>query len=473
MEMTKYALMHLLGIYDFRQKEDVSFSQLQLSGTENPGTDTLYLTTQPNSQPTRNILKLSSLQQINEALRSHQLYLGWREQCLRLAYVEHDMNTLLDVSAGFLGWDLWIVTPDYWMDVGAVKHFSNHLQSNTRIPQAEVESLYQNNPNFDETFQNHGIHAYPQYPVSGAMLYYCNLFQENLYLGRLLIMIPKEHENPGALQLMASLCEDVENCYRFLYLHRRQKDLSYRFYTLWKALLEDQNVDPGLVGNALSQMGWNTDDEYQILYMIPTGYFYSDQTLKYYAVQLESTFPGCIATELNDGLYCLYNLSRYSVSNFRQKLSEFLRENLFRVGISNTFHDFFDSRRYRLQAEDAMHFGQKTDPSLWRYDFCDYVKEYTLSQCTAQYSARDLCPRNLQILLDYETKHPGGELMETLYQYYACQFNAQLAAHKLFIHRTTFFYRLNKIQKIAAFHPDDPDETCQIMLAFLALRKTK
>lgn len=472
MPMTKSSLLHLLRIKNIRNKgQKFSFSAMQILDDDPIKPDTLYLTTDQAAPDDVQILHLDSCKALNNAFRLHQSYLSWREQCLRAAHVEHDMNTLLETSAAFLGWDIWIVTPDYRMDAGSVGHFPRHLDLYARMSESEVETLYHENPAFDETYQLKGVQSYPQVQVPQAKLYYCNLFQESLYLGRLLILLPEDHDTPGAVELMQLLCEDVEVCYRFLYLRRRQEDLSYRFYDLWKSLLENQTLDEEVAKQALSHKGWQASDTYQILYLVPAGYFYAQQTLKFYAVQMESTFPGCIVAELHDGLYCLHNLTADPSSNFRQKLSEFLRENLFRVGISNTFRDFFDSRLYRLQAEDAMKLGQQKDPSIWRYDFCDYVGEYTLSQCLSQYSARDLCPRNLQILLDYEAEHPGGELLETLYHYYACQFNAQLAAQKLFIHRTTFFYRMNKIQKIALFHPEDPKETCQIMLAFQALHK--
>lgn len=61
-------------------------------------------------------------------------------------------------------------------------------------------------------------------------------------------------------------------------------------------------------------------------------------------------------------------------------------------------------------------------------------------------------------------------MTETLYHYYTCNFNAQKAAEKLFVHRTTFFYRMSKIQKLAAFHIEDSKETCQVLLALMALK---
>lgn len=474
MEMTRNMLLHLLEMPERIQESlDFSFSQIQFWEDTPPQSGTLYLTTQVESESQPFLLPLDSLSQINHAFQLHQHYLAWREQCLRNAQVEHDLNTLLEISSRFLGWAIWIVSPDYRMDAGAIEHFPGHRLQAGKMSQEAVKSLYHDNPSFEKTFLRQGIQPYPQYHVDHACHYYYNIFQESLYLGRLLYLIPDSHENPGALALMALVSEDVAACYRFLYLRRRLKDQGYRFYDLWKALLTRQPLNREIAEGALHRMGWQITDTFQVLYMTPVGYFYDQQTMKYFAVQMESTFGCCVVAELEDGLYGLHNLTRDHSENFRQHLGEFLRENLFRVGISNSFQDFFDSPRYRQQAQDAMSLGLKRDPSLWRFDFSDYVSDYALRQCLAQYPAVDLCPPNLRLLLEYEERHPDTELVRTLRQYYACQFNAQLAAQKLFIHRTTFFYRMNKIQQIAAFHPDDPVETAQIMLAFQALTREK
>lgn len=467
--MTRNMLAYLMGMKDLCQGE-FEFSNLQLLSKEELSPDTLYLALEQESRDDPQVLALSSLDEINQALCFHQKYLRWRENCLRLASVEHDLATYLEHCGKFMNWDIWVVTPDYQFDVGYVNHFTEHIQFKDWIPRSEVEDLYANNPKFDDTFCQRGIMPYPQYVIPGAVLYYYNLFQENLYLGRLLIHVSQDRVDGGMMEILKLVCEDVEECYRYLFLRKKENDPGYRFYHLWKGLLEDRPIDRDQALEGLGAMNWCWDDTYEVIYLSPMGYADSPHTLKYYAVQIENILSDLIAVQMEEGIYCLHNLTRDRNEDFRQKLGEFLRENLFRAGISNSFRDYFDSKRYRDQAEAAMVCGQAKDPSLWRYAFCDYVSRYTLDKCLQDYPARDLCPRNLRILLDYEAQQPGGDLVQTLYQYYACQFNAQLAAQKLFIHRTTFFYRLNKIQKIAQFHPEDPEETTQVMLAFQALR---
>lgn len=472
MEMTRNSLLHLLNCPEkMGSGEDFPFHRIQLWSGETPEEGTLYLTREYREHLPEGVLYLKNMEQINLGLELHQRYLLWREQCLRFGYVEHDLATLLECSRAFLGWDMHIVSREYRADTVVMGQFRDNLPRGGDMSREDVERLYYDDPDFDKTFTTQGIQPYPQSIIPGFFLYFCNIFQEGLYLGRLLILVRENRRDPGALALMEQLSVDVAECYRFTFLRRRQGKQAYRFYDLWRGLLEGHMPEADGVREGLAQLGWEMEDTYQILYLMPVGYSYDPHTLKFYAVQMESAFPSCVVAEMGGGLYCLHNLTAERSPDFRQDLGEFLRENLFRAGISNPFRGFFDSPRYRQQAQEAMHLGQKKSPSLWRYDFCDYVSDYIRMKCLEYYPPRDLCPRNLRTLLEYEDAHPDSELVNTLYQYYTNQFNAQLAAQKLFIHRTTFFYRMNRIQSIAAFRPEDPEETAQILLAFQVLKQ--
>ena len=99
------------------------------------------------------------------------------------------------------------------------------------------------------------------------------------------------------------------------------------------------------------------------------------------------------------------------------------------------------------------------------------MTDYIMQQCLSRYTARDLCPQELMKLLCYDEQHPEMELTKTLEIYYHCKFNAAEAAKQLFIHRTTLFYRLNKIQQIANINHDDPNIRLQILLSFAMMQE--
>ncbi len=453
---------------------------------ENAGGEYLYLVLEPTADPPENGLEIGPWSPVGWGLSVEkeqvlpsvsricwvlQEFQAWQSQCTILAEAEHDLPGLLKLGTRLMGFGLVLVDRDYHLESSPELCPSlPNTPWETVMPPHAVEELYSQNPEFDQTFHRRGLHPYPQYPTPGYRFYYYNLHQESFYLGRLLIYIPEEVFGPGSLQTAAFLGSLAESCYQYQYLRRNRRE-NDRMLLLCRQLLAGQEVDREELVNQLRARGWAPTHRYRVLHLVSNGYFHSDQTLKYYAKQLEALFPACIALQMEGGLYCLQNLDRESDPDFRQSFSGFLRENLFRAGISNSYTDIFDSPRYRRQAQTALKLGQEKAPALWRYDFSDFVGEYVLTKCLEEYPAQDLCPGNLRTLLEYDREHPEGDLLNTLRQYYFCQFNAQLAASKLFIHRTTFFYRMNKIQKIAPFHPENPEETAQILLAFQALEK--
>lgn len=398
----------------------------------------------------------------------------WQEKCRELALIEHDLSGLLEAGVQCLNMEMIIIDREYRYDGSALPRTSGgdaFFGSTKDMDAGDVENLYAADPKFDETFQTDGLVYYPYSPIPGARVYYYNLRYERLYLGRLLYSIP-DGMNTSALRCLAEQFGAlVEKCYEFHYLRKNKGMPRHSVYDIWKQLLENKPVDRDEADGKLSAMGWEPGHRYRILYLLSNGYFRSEETMKFYAVQLEQTFPACIAARMEDGIYMLHNLDREEDPDFRQHLANFLRENLFVSGISNEFRDFYDSCRYGCQAKDALSLGVQKNPSLWRHEFRDYQSDYVMHQCLSRYSARDLCPEGLELLLRHDEENPEVELAKTLEVYYNCKFNAAEAAKQLFIHRTTFFYRLNKIRQIADIDFDDPEQRLQILLCFALLRE--
>ena len=411
---------------------------------------------------------------VNDFFRIWQEFLTWRSQCTELAKVQHDLSALLKEGGRYLGADLIIIDRDYRYDGGnlsADAEAADFFRSNQDMDTKAVEDLYVINPRFDDTFITDGLVYYPYIPFAGNNLYYYNLRYDRLYLGRLLLRIPVEKDAHCFRHLADQFGSLVSLCYEYHYLRKNKGMPRHSVFDLWKLLLSGKSIDRELTNLKLRAMNWESNQRYQILYLLSNGYFRSSETLKFYAAQLEQAFPCCIAAQTEECIYVLHNLTQERDAHFRQHLADFLRENLFISGVSNDFHDFYDSSRYAHQAKDALELGIRKNPSLWRHEFRNYQADYLYQQLLARYTARDLCPEDLEKLLRYDELHPEMELAKTLEIYYQCKFNAAEAARKLYIHRTTLFYRLNKIQQIAAIDYDDPVMQVQIPLCFALLRE--
>ena len=411
---------------------------------------------------------------LDRCFRVWESFRAWRETCRELALIEHDLTGLLEAGARFLNTEMVIIDREYRYDGSGLPQppGADTFFSSTKDMDADaVENLYAADPKFDETFRTDGLVYYPHAPVPGARVYYYNLRYDRLYLGRLLYSIPDPVNTPALRALAEQFGALVEKCYEFHYLRKNKGMPRHSVYDLWKQLLEGKSIDREEADRRLAAMDWEPGDRFRILYLLPNGYVRSQETLKFYAVRLEQTFCACIAVQREEGIFLLHNLEREPDPDFRQHLADFLRENLFLSGISNGFSDFYDSRRYSFQAKDALELGVRVNPSLWRHEFREYQEQYVFQQCLSRYSARDLCPSELEKLLLHDEANPEVELARTLETYYNCKFNAAEAAKQLYIHRTTFFYRLNKIRQIAAIDFDDPDQRLQILLYFALARE--
>lgn len=437
------------------------------------GDEILLVTDQKTEQWHVTVSDEKTLQTISMILSWYHHFVEWQHRCTILAEVEHDLGALLEECADFQGSKWMLVDREYrYIEIrpALAGWGENILQNEETIPRHIIEELYQEDPQFDETFQNKGICIYSQEMFTKDVLCYYNIFQETFYLGRILIRIPRRIKTDCMLQVLDFLCQLIEDCYQYNKYQQSRHRHDGENSTFFRKLLNGDNVSDKEVTEVLSQLLWKADQKYEILCLISNGYAHSEQTLEYYALQIEEQFSNCIALRKENHIYVLHNLSFEKDKKFRQELSGFIRENLFNVGISNSFDSVRESYLYYRQAEKALKIGRAIHPSLWRYDFADYVSDYTMQKCTEEYPAEDLCPGNLRKIIDYDRIHEGSQLTETLYYYYTCNFNAQKASEKLFVHRTTFFYRMSKIQKLAAFHIEDPKETCQVLLALMALK---
>ena len=79
-----------------------------------------------------------------------------------------------------------------------------------------------------------------------------------------------------------------------------------------------------------------------------------------------------------------------------------------------------------------------------------------------------LCSAQENVFTDILKSLHNKELTETLYVYYECGNSMELAAQKMYTHKNTIKYRLNRIQELTGMDMKRPDDNFRLYLAFLA-----
>lgn len=123
-----------------------------------------------------------------------------------------------------------------------------------------------------------------------------------------------------------------------------------------------------------------------------------------------------------------------------------------------------DIRRLHLlymEAGDALRLGKQKNSTFWYYHFHDYALDYLKDISLSQYPADQLEHEALYILRRYDDENHCS-LYETLRIFVRHRFSASASAGALFIHRSTFLHRLNRIRELTGI--DFTDEAARIWL---------
>ena len=327
---------------------------------------------------------------------------------------------------------------------------------------------------FHSEFQQEGIFYYPSYPCDGR--YICsNIYNGDRYLSRLITPLRSgELElSPGEEQLFGRFAEYVKQLYLKYaddsFVHHQED----RLHRALRSLLSEQSERAGQKAvDVFKDYGWDRGHKYLVLKLRFKEGAEWESTALHLCGQLEKEVPFSCAIRLEAHILWAVNLTRSKlqkdVQPFFQTLAYFVREYLCQAGVSDISSDLLDARSMLMQAERALEVGQKKDPHYWYYRFGQYALDYMLEQVTNEFSGDKICAKPLLKLIEYDREN-CTEYVKTLYEYIQSKYNATLAAERLYVHRTTFIRRLERIRNIADIDEDNMDELLHILLSFKLL----
>ena len=150
------------------------------------------------------------------------------------------------------------------------------------------------------------------------------------------------------------------------------------------------------------------------------------------------------------------------------EMKYFIRESFLKAGYSRAMQGHSNLRRQYVQACVALDVGSRIRPYLWIHHFNSVVFPYLLEQSTRRLPGYMVSHEGLLALQRHDAAQ-HTEYMKTLRVYLDQNLNAMQTAKELFIHRSTFLYRLEKIKEILDSRLDDPDELVYLALSFRLL----
>lgn len=360
-------------------------------------------------------------------------------------------------------------------------HLYEFLASSESLPMTRPERMSQmirtlnNDPNYRNLKNSADFFSIPASFTEYPFLC-CNTWSDkNHYDYRIVlagIRSPLTAADESAFRL---LCGYIQKTMR---LPSEQKRLfsgsadTQQLQEIFAEALGQSSIDFLQLSRNLAPYGWLPDHEFCVLATqvpLPDAEGHSAPLLRQ---QLEQRFPHGITVVKNGQILVIVNLSRNSqtIEQLLHSAVYFLRDNFLKIGVSNPARQLHQLQSCCAQARIALEYILGGNSYAWRIHFRDMALNYILSNCSGQLSAQAVCSQKLLQLRQYDAEH-NTELYQTLRCYIECHFNALEATRKLFIHRSTFLYRLERAKSLFLIDLDDPDELLHIMISIRLLER--
>ena len=401
----------------------------------------------------------------------YDTYDSWDEHLSTILLSNGSIRDLLSVSLEIFHNPLSVIGLDFAPVASAgTEHIPEkyHMYSEDGLNIEYVNALAQ-----DEAYTKMQEAAdpvfYPGY-ITGLNTLNMNVKQDGHTTHRLVLI---EYEHPldkGNGYLLSHLAGYVEYL-----LYHEQAPASRQSDALHKILitvLSDRTADYLDISQRLSALGWSTQHDYLCLIFQIT---YLDQkkiTTRAICNYLDKQFPYSCSFLFKEEIVAYFNLSRLEMDadTVAGKLTYFIRDSFLKAGYSRPMKGHMNLRRQYIQASTALDVGSRKKPYLWIHHFNNVALTYILEQSTRRLPGYMLCHEKL-LDLQRMDREQNTEYMLTLRTYLEENLNATQAASLLFIHRSTFLYRLDKIKNILDSGLDDPEEIFYLNLSFRLLEQ--
>ena len=136
------------------------------------------------------------------------------------------------------------------------------------------------------------------------------------------------------------------------------------------------------------------------------------------------------------------------------------------------FTGFRELRNYHKQSQIALSFASRPQTHLWTQYFSDVVLDYILEQSNRELPLHLICSQQILLLKQYDTEHQT-EFYPTLECYIRNKFNAVQTARELQIHRSTFLYRMERLQSLFDLDLNQRNSLLYILLSMKMLESSK
>lgn len=299
----------------------------------------------------------------------------------------------------------------------------------------------------------------------GYPILYMNIWQNGHYEGRICVDELETPILPGQYACIAHLEKMI------LLAMGNHGLMQFHFGSSLKQFFRDYLshaiTEQDLVFKMMNLLGWKQHDSYLCLRLEARQQDIRMMSSAAVIGHIETQVSGSCAFVYQNGISVIVNLthSKIRIPDVLSSLAILLREGLMKMGASTEVTDFLMIPEGHEQAVMALDLGLKSSSMNWCYRFDDYFLEFLYRKSSEILPTELLCSHKLKVLKEYDQAN-NTELYETLKIFLELERNVLQTSKRLFIHRSTLFYRLERISKVAEVNLDDAKERLVLRISF-------
>lgn len=393
---------------------------------------------------------------------------NWQEEIMESRLNRESIQQLLDISSPVFHNSMMVIGLDFTIVASAL--LSRRFQDEIVFGSSENTFQYVIDLKKDELYNSvrdkDGYFYYPN-KVTGIASLCVNIKKFNKTTHRLMVLGDLNPISPCYGFLLEMLARMVEHAFSYNAMQRSSKDLT--LHSIIRSFLSERTADYVTVSQKLDAMGWYSRHQYDCIVLQMTYMDQENMTAKAICSYMENIIPHSCAMVFQDTIVIYVNFTladaQLNGSSVSDKIIYFIRDSLMKAGYSRRMVGHLNLRRQYDQARIALSLGNRKNPSQWIHRFNEISLDYILEQATRKLPGYMVSHENL-LLLKTMDENNDTDYMHTLELYLDNHLNAVKTARELFIHRSTFLYRLDKIKDVLKVDFDNPDDVLYLMLSF-------
>ncbi len=309
----------------------------------------------------------------------------------------------------------------------------------------------------------------PEYITGCRSLNRC-LFIEEQASYRLILTECQEKLTDGNVCVLEALSVRLE----YLLSLETKKENSGVLEAIFRQVLTDRTADYIKISQQLTATGWGKDHRYLCMILQVTYLNQKQLSPKALCRHLKTEFLDSVSFLHKDEVVTFFNLTKLNLNEeeVATKLVFFIRDTYLKAGYSRAMTGHANLRRQYVQARTALDVGSRKKPYLWIHHFNQVALTYLMEQSTRRLPAYMICLEGILRLQELDLRG-HSDYVQTFKTYLENHLSATSTANALFIHRSTFLYRLEKIKEILSSDLEDRDELFYLELSLRLLDQEK